>query len=939
MQAVSHATPGLSQRVTDIVAGKRPAPEVRKAAVSITRYMLRSHRPTPFGLFAGVAPARFTDATALRWGGEHHAHARIDSDWLEDIVHQLESDPDLLDRLPVVATNLLLKRGSRLQFTHRLNTVTLDSSAPVREVLDQAKTPVRFCDLVDHLACTFGAQVVVVRPMVAALVRLGVLITSLRAPSTVTDPLRYIVDQVHTHGVTDQTAPLVTELDRVLQDLDNHNSAPPAHQNREALHERMRVLSPRGRTPVSVDLHLDVDVDLPSSIAEDMAEAASTLLRLSPRTVFPQWEQYHAAFLDRYGTGARVPLTELVHPDTGLGLPRDYPGSTMPKAEPVAVTDRDTHLMTLVQEALQTSSEEIVLDDTVLARLSADLTPRVPPHVEMKARIHAPTLRDLDHGTYALTVTPAYHAGVFTGRFTAPDSSRGRVFANLPTSVEGALPVQVASTPAYAHAQNVGRVDRFTEHTIVIGEHPGTGTVIPLEELAVTADWGRLYLLWRNQVVEPAAFHALALEKQPPILAQFLVNVARGTLTPFLELDWGAAKHLPYLPQVRRGRAILHTARWRLTSADLASPSVGTEQWDQALKEWAHTWALPQIVELRHGDQTLVLDRTVAVHRAILRFHLDQEEVALLHQVPAPSGDGWCQGRPHEVVTTLLSTQALKPAPKPGVEVTSQRDQLPASSDAHWLSAKIFGARDRQRELLTQHLPQLISRLGDRQVWFIRYWDSSEHDHLRLRIAVTNPEDYGSCATQLGAWTEELRSFRLCRHLTLDTYRPESGRYGTGPALEAAEKVFVADTRLVTDQLSNLSGIDPVAVGAAGAFHIATAFWGTQTQARDWFIDNPVHGQADPTTRATTTEALALITRPAENSLGETSAAARKELAQALRGYREQLPEHLDADHVLSSLVHMHHNRWFGAERATERAALKVARAVALSLRDRKKAP
>ena len=41
----------------------------------------------------------------------------------------------------------------------------------------------------------------------------------------------------------------------------------------------------------------------------------------------PVWQDYHIAFLERYGIDAVVPVLELVNADTGLGLPATYRGS------------------------------------------------------------------------------------------------------------------------------------------------------------------------------------------------------------------------------------------------------------------------------------------------------------------------------------------------------------------------------------------------------------------------------------------------------------------------------------------------------------------------------------------------------------------------------------------------------------------------------------
>jgi hypothetical protein len=63
-------------------------------------------------------------------------------------------------------------------------------------------------------------------------------------------------------------------------------------------------------------------VVLPQAVAREAEAAASALVRLTPhRFGDPTWQAYHVRFLERYGSGAVVPLGQVVDADTGLGYP------------------------------------------------------------------------------------------------------------------------------------------------------------------------------------------------------------------------------------------------------------------------------------------------------------------------------------------------------------------------------------------------------------------------------------------------------------------------------------------------------------------------------------------------------------------------------------------------------------------------------------------
>lgn len=69
--AVSVASPALAARVDAALEGQiTSARQLRRTGESVVRYLLRMNgRPTPFGLFAGVAPARFGGSLSLAWPG------------------------------------------------------------------------------------------------------------------------------------------------------------------------------------------------------------------------------------------------------------------------------------------------------------------------------------------------------------------------------------------------------------------------------------------------------------------------------------------------------------------------------------------------------------------------------------------------------------------------------------------------------------------------------------------------------------------------------------------------------------------------------------------------------------------------------------------------------------------------------------------------------
>src|SRR5258708_37938950 len=123
----------------------------------------------------------------------------------------------------------------------------------------------------------------------------------------------------------------------------------------------MRVTDGRADAPIMVGLRMDAEVVLPRAVGREPEAAAAALARLTPYpSGMPIWQDYHTAFLERYGIGAFVPALELVNADTGLGFPATYRGSV--RAVPSeALSRRDEQLLALAHTAAISDADEGVL--------------------------------------------------------------------------------------------------------------------------------------------------------------------------------------------------------------------------------------------------------------------------------------------------------------------------------------------------------------------------------------------------------------------------------------------------------------------------------------------------------------------------------------------------------------------------------------------------
>jgi thiopeptide-type bacteriocin biosynthesis protein len=974
--AIEVASPVLARQARKVIDGHVLQPrQVRRVVMTVARYVLRaSCRPTPFGLFAGIAPAGFGDQATARWGENHRVTVRPGAEWLTAAVTSLEACPDLLDRLPVVASNLCTVRDGRLVAAAQQHIgpdsgtgqarpveVSVRLTNAVDAAIRHARTPILAGDLAARLSAEFPqAPVAVIRQMITELARLRLLITSLRAPMTVTDVLGHLTSELDAAGAATipQAAGRARALRAARAHAARHDTTRSGAGRRELRASLAGHLSRAGVSAgprVAVDVRLDAEIVLPHAVAREAEAAAAALTRLTPYpSGLPAWGSYHVAFLERYGPGALVPVLDLISPDTGLGFPATFHESawTLPPLPPPA---RDGRLLALAYARVLDGGDEITLDDQAIGDLAGSSydPPQVPPHAELFVQLHAGSTAAVQRGDFRLVITGASRAaGTTAGRFLDlldPGSRQraARAYTRLPVLREGAVAVQVSCPPVHARSEGVARAPAVLPVVISVAEHrPPGDSVIPLADLAAGGDTDGLYLvsLSRQQLVEPTIMNAVEFRYFSHPLARFLCEITRARAAVYMPFSWGTAATLPFLPRVRYRNTVLTPARWTLTAAALPGPDAGSQPWADSLAAWRQRYRVPAAVYLAETDNLLCLDLDHGTHRALLRAHLDRHPAATLCEAPGPDAFGWADGRAHEICVPLTSTVPPLPAPPaarsiPARIIRHDHGHLPGCS--RWLYLKIYGHPARQDDILAR-VPGLLAAWDNPPPWwYIRYRDPDPHLRLRLRLPAAS--EFGPAAHRAGTWAAGLRDAGLAGRIVFDTYYPETGRYGSGAAMTAAETVFAADSTAALAQLACTAagGVFVQALTAASLASIVVAFTGTTAEAMRWLaarIPNipvpvppprPVHDQALRLAAAQDNDCTAVRALPG----GTQVAAAWQQRAAVLGAYRDTLAGagQTDPDPVLASLLHMHCIRISGIDPGTERACHRLARSAAVS--------
>ncbi|MEQ8145964.1 lantibiotic dehydratase [Streptomyces sp. OP7] len=939
------------------------------AARTLTRYARRAAaRPTPFGLFAGVGRARFGSAAKAE-PGTGEVVVRLDGAWLRRRVLAWLAEPSVRRRVDVVLNDLCFLRDGRLHLRTGGQEQSVRDNALVGAVREQARTLVPYAGLLTSLTERFPSlDVGRLDRQLAELVRHGFLLTSItphRIDTALLDGIGAVLD-----GALPDDARALREIRAACA---RHQEDAPGlgGDSWHRLLDTVRRLDvpgadgdTQGRPPVHVDLRVPGEFVVPETVGQEVCRYAGAIWAITPEwTTLSYMRDYRDRFIERYGTACAVPLGELADPHRGLGLPPEY-GSEPTYARTGPGDEADGPRRALVGELIQEavlSGGDLALTDDVVRRLAdaARYDPEAAPPrgLELCFQVLADSTAALDRGDFRLLGSPhigAWAAGATAGRFAEATGLTGEL-SRLATGTSGAsdgevIAAQVELLPREPRGLNIVQVPRLLPYRIPVGvpDDRDDPRCLDWRSLLVAAGSDGLRLLHpeSGRPVRPVLPHMLALDTQAPPVARFLMDLATARPRVWSGWDWAGHDALPYLPRVRYGRVVAMPKRWlpgrRLRDAARAKD---TGAWEEGLDAWRRRLAVPDRLQIARNDQMYPVDLRDRWDRDLLRAELTapHPRFVLYEDLTADGvGLGWNGGHSTEIVVPLAGPRPSgrrsaaagdeRAHTEPPVRAAPSRFHLPGED---WLFVKWYAEPPAHAALLADHLPAVLTEVEDDvdRWFFVRYQDPEPH--LRLRFHGEPGALNGRVLPALSRASRALVESGALRSMSLDTYRPESDRYGGEALQEAAERLFRTDSLSAIVQVRAGRGAAralPADVRAGLGHAVLLESLGdwdwcgwvdrmfTKTEEHEVYQRH--RALADRLIRP------GIMVASAAQALAAPALGALWSEGPEPRAYGQLIlsaPE-ADRDEALLSLLHMRHNRQFGIDRSAEARGYAVLR-------------
>lgn len=822
----------------------------RRTQTNLFRYLTRmASRPTPFGLFAGVAVGNIGPEMNVRLASpiRHGKRTRPDMQWLLNLVREIEQRPNVRAHVRFFANTVAFISGGRLYVPH-LDTygqveeekaASLRATPVVRRTLALAREGATLASLEEQLVAEHpDATSKQVQSLLDALCQHGALLSDLRPPLTGDESVRFVLEKIADIPGCDD----LREQLRTVHHLAATYDAQPLGQGIATLQELYKTTKAAGddiHSTLQIDMRISAEAQTVSTaVAQEIARAAEIMLRVaSVPAHFRHLSAYRDEFLARYGEAREVPLLELLDDDIGLGPPPSYQHPPRAREYPITPATqpatREATLVELATAALATKQREIVLDERTLGRLQVldDWRESAPDSLEVYASIAAHSQAAIADGEYAVVIGSrigAVPAGRSFGRFAdilGQDATR--LLMRIAREEEARHPdkiyAELVYLPPNGHAANVALRPAVRHHEIVVAATPGIARddVVPVDDLVVGVRSDRFYLRSQARGIEVVVrtTHLLNYATAPNV-CRFLDEVSAEESSRVAPFDWGPAGALPFLPRVRSGRVVLCPAEWRLPSELFEmsmSPPTNTP-WHDRLQQWRHTWHVPQWVYLTENDNRLLLDMENPLCVADLAEECGgrdpiQRPIRLQEMLPE-FGDIWAKGagghylvefvvplvRRRQTEDVRENTRSTRSPARGGI-TPIDRLRLPGSD---WLYAKLYAGRTRHEDLLAGPVRELANRMVSNEMaerwFFIRYADPEAH--LRLRFAGEPARLLTGILPCLTAWSQSLTEAGLIRKMVIDSYEREIERYGGLDGMALAERIFAIDSVAIADILA-----------------------------------------------------------------------------------------------------------------------------------------
>lgn len=827
-----------------------------KVFSTLLKYYIRATtRPTPYGLFSGVSIGTFKECNSIYVDEciRHTKRARVDMGWLYSVIHKIESVPEIKEHLYVRFNSSVYIHGAYAYTLHQTCLCDTPSSAEnessirftrkVQAVKDFAHEFIRYSDLRKKVAKdSVDIPDNIVDNFLNQLFVNEYLISELRPPMINTDPLSYVISTLTRLKNIKEANYWYQNLLDIQKDISEYNQTTigcgiSLFQN---IISKMKEIQ-KSPNYIQIDMKTATKQNsLQNSSKRELEDFIDAMLRIAPEHKIPdEYASYIAAFIEKYGLAAEVPVLELLDPDNGLGIPADFKGRAFGQTSHTHRTQLKgqtlkNFLRNKTTEALKTGKCTIEITATDIDKISnaqegsKSIDDFIPSFELFLVANPCNYSADVPQN-YKYTLSPVAASsgiGKGLGRFCDMLEEKDLTYLRESTSElkkcfsEHYIFAEISELPTYGRTSNVAITESNYDYQIALSSNEcAEKKVISLDSLYISANSNGSGLVIRSKEIPQKVIAVSTNMLNPKIgskVYRFLKDVSsQYRYNPIIAIQELIAVDDVYAPRITYKNFIIRPQSWIIRKENLNLLDNTEKTFQVQFDSYKKRWNIPRFVLITQADNRLLVDLDDTIHfHELFKIFQKNSEVKLVesvysaNQYPTYNSDG--QHYVTEIIVPFIlnrsdlreSTQTkflstVSDVNSNAMSVSYQNSNL-LIAEKNWLYFKLYGSVKHREALLTEIYDTLKPFLRNGTVsgcFFIRYADPEPH--VRIRIQVSSYSNVAEVLMQMMHFFESVRNRGLLTTVVLDTYQREVSRYGGIRLIDSAENYFFYDSLLV----------------------------------------------------------------------------------------------------------------------------------------------
>lgn len=793
--------------------------KLRNLNNSILKYIIRaSTRPTPYGLYAGVGLGEFsTDTNIVIKENDYFKDVKADSQWIACLIHKIEMEPKILQRLNVKFNPICYELRERIYNPYFTNhgEVGLQDKEKIREsdirstglthiIAEYANKFVPYIKLKQYIESVYKEvpeQKVI--DVLADLIENEYLLTNLRLPAFCPDSIEYVIQNLRN---IPSAQLYVGKLKDIQTQLKYYRKANNGADYLQKIYNNMSDIC-KTKNYCVINKALGFESKFINNALKDKLEYfVETLGKIS--VLESHLKTFKEAFSNEFGYGIEVALLDVINPDgfNGLSYIDEFLNDNSKRENDIKEIIDDKILMCLINNESEVKlkredfSEFTIQEDEKKLAVSLDIN------------FYLSIKKTEGKDPYLLTVAPnggATRAGGMFQRFAdAFEFEDLRKYNSIYlkekiVTQDDYILVEVREAPSMGRHTNIINCYKNLDYFLPIGcDGMDLQGEISLQDLFIgLSEMGSLYIYSdkHKKKCKIVTNNMLNTKLNGGIL-RLLKYVSDDYESQIIARIFNLTKNrMIFTPRILLDDVVISPKRWNLkfNNKDLIDAFCFKEKIIHLIQELK----IDDYILVYESDNRLLLNISKAWAIDMLFTIAKQQKGLTLSEIPSgifedlivkdENGYNYFAEYTFSFIKEKNKSKSNEIIENPIKILQKENRELLPGEDG-WLYIKLYGAINRQNKILTEELSLLLDSINIKFFFYIRYNDPKPH--LRLRFKFNQIEDMAAQIIIIMNWIDKIKKQGYIETASFDTYKRENNRYGGERLIKEVENIFYFDS-------------------------------------------------------------------------------------------------------------------------------------------------